>query len=434
MTREIIDALEWLGLDYDEEPWYQSRHSKEHEAVVQQLLDRGAAYRCFCSPEELDAKRMEAQRSGIAYRYDRTCRDLSVEQVDAFLSSGKPHAVRFRVPAQPDNHGATTVFDDAVYGTITFKHSEIDDFIILRQDATVTYQLAVVADDIAMSITDVIRGDDHLSNTPKQILLFNALGEPHPRYAHLPQILGPDGRRLSKRHGATAVRDFRDEGILPAALANYLALLGWSPKDETELMTPDELISRFSLKAVSKKSAIFDNQKLVWMNGQHISGLPVEALLEKVFPLAVKHGWLSEQPAQSEKDYLRRVVGVLRPRVKTLVEFIEFGAYFFQDPTIYEQKATKKYWPSRQVNTHVEAAFTVLQRAEHFDSATVEREVRSVAKARKIPAGAVIHPLRLALTGASISPGLFEIMELLGRERVLRRIRAALQALPDGQA
>src|SRR5918992_5910193 len=275
-TRIILDGLTWLGITWDEGPYFQGEYAGRHQADAERLLAEGKAYRCFCTKEELDAQRAQAESAGVGFRYNRRCLSLSPAEVKERLQSGVPSTLRFIIEDEE------IAWEDAVHGRISFQGRDLDDFVILRSDNSAIYNLAVVSDDIAMRITHVIRGDDHISNTPKQIALYRALGQEPPVFAHVPMILGPDGKKLSKRHGATAVGDYQDQGILPAAMRNFLALLGWSPGQDREILPEDELIRLFSLDGIQKKPAVFDTTKLEWMNGQYLSALPVEELVEPV--------------------------------------------------------------------------------------------------------------------------------------------------------
>src|SRR5438270_7693768 len=275
-TRAIFEGLEWLGLQWDEDVVYQGANLERHRNDAQRLLERGAAYRCFCTPEEIDQRRREAEAAGDAFKYDRRCDRLPADEVSRRVGAGMPFVLRFRVP------DGETSWDDLVHREITFPNKDIEDFVVLRSDGTPIYNMAVVSDDIAMRITVVMRGDDHISNTPKQIMIYEALGSTLPRFAHLPMIHGLDGKKLSKRHGATAVGDYRHEGILPQAMLNFLALLGWSPGNDIEIMTVPQMIELFSVEGLSRKAAIFDPKKLEWMNGQHLSLLASGELLPLV--------------------------------------------------------------------------------------------------------------------------------------------------------
>ncbi|MCH8288504.1 MAG: glutamate--tRNA ligase [Candidatus Marinimicrobia bacterium] len=419
LTDEILRSLQWLGLKWDEETVYQSTRIEEYSANALKLLETGHAYRCFCKPEELDIKRKKAQKEKRQYKYDKTCRHLDEGEINNRIDSGIEFSLRFSTPEE-----GTTGLNDLVYGEIEFKNSEIDDFIIVRRDGTPTYQLAVVTDDSEMGITHVIRGDDHLSNTPKQINIFNALGLDIPVYAHLPMIMGADGKRLSKRHGAASVIDFQKEGIFPEALLNHLALLGWSPKDDTELMSIDELIRRFQIEQVSRKNAIFDYKKLLWMNGQHLSSKPTDELI-----LILRKKW--ETSDGRDKSYYAKVAEIVKTRANSTSELLEFSAYFFEDPKKYDEKAMRKYWSGEDVNERIRLLKESLDDLTEFSEENLEGIVRSEADSLDIKAALLIHPVRLALTGYGVSPGLFVIMELLGKSVVIRRLDNALKNLPQ---
>ena len=417
---EINQSLQWLGLNWDEEPLRQSERMEIYLNTATELISTNNAYHCFCEPAELDEKRKTAQQNKKQYKYDKKCRSLEKADVENRLKNGDKSAVRFAVP----NEGETVVHD-LVYGDVQFNNNEIDDFIIVRRNGTPTYQLAVVADDKDMKISHVIRGDDHLSNTPKQLLIFRALAVKPPLYAHLPLIMGQDGKRLSKRHGAVSVAEFQNEGIFPEALLNHLALLGWSPKDDTEFMAIDELIRRFKIKDVSKRSAIFDYKKLIWLNGQHLSSKSVEELL----PI-VSTDWGITPDKEIDDVYLKKVLELVKARAKTREELINFGKYFFEDPDSYDEKGRNKHWNDNSVNSNVRQLVKNLEELNSFREEKIEEVLRSTAETLGIKAAELIHPVRLALTGFSVSPSLFEIMELLGKELSVRRIKSALNKLP----
>jgi len=417
---EINQSLQWLGFNWDEEPLYQSERMEVYLNTANQLISTNNSYHCFCEPAELDEKRKAAQQNKKQYKYDQKCRVLENAEVKNRLKNDDKFAVRFAVP----NEGETVVHD-LVYGDVQFQNNEIDDFIIVRRNGTPTYQLAVVADDKDMKISHVIRGDDHLSNTPKQLLISRALAVKPPLYAHLPLIMGQDGKRLSKRHGATSVAEFKNEGILPEALLNHLALLGWSPKDDTEFMAIDELIRRFKIEDVSKRSAIFDYKKLRWLNGQHLSSKSAEDLL----PI-VSTDWGITAETQFDDVYLKKVMNLVKARAKTSEELISFGKYFFEDPDSYDEKGRNKHWNDSSVNSNVRRLVINFEELSSFTEEKIERVLRSTAETLGIKAAELIHPVRLALTGFSVSPSLFEIMELLGKEISVRRIKSALNQLP----
>lgn len=429
MTRQIFEGLVWLGLQWDGEVIYQGARARLHREHAQKLVRQGNAYACFCSKEELDARRREAESRKQAYRYDGTCRWLSPGEVKQKMDAGLPYAIRFKTPE------GETVWQDAVHGEIRVNNKEIDDFIILRSDGSPIYQLAVVVDDHLMGITHVIRGDDHISNTPKQILLYQAFGWPVPSFAHVPLILGPDKKRLSKRHGATSIEEYRNMGILPEALFNYLVLLGWSPGDDREILTREEIIEAFSLEGISGKSAIFDEKKLLWMNGQYISHTPDEKLWSYVSELLVQQNVMSLSEALARKEYLLRVIRLMKPRVRLLTDFVASASYFYADPKTFDQKGVRKYLKEPRVWGLLQRYTETIAQLEPFSEAALEDELRSLAEKEGLAAAQLIHPLRLALTGKTVSPGLFELMVLLGKETVVRRLNFFLarreQIQPD---
>jgi glutamyl-tRNA synthetase len=417
----VLQSLEWLGLKWDEELYIQSRALEKHHRAAYELLKRGAAYRCFCTPDVLEQKRKEAEEKRRIYRYDGTCRNLPPEEVESLCRQGKPFAIRCRVP------DGETVFNDLIHGRTVFKNAEIDDFIILRSDQTPIYQLAVVVDDHEMGITYVIRGDDHLSNTPKQIILYRALGWELPQFGHMPMIFGPDKTRLSKRHGAVSVESYRERGYLPEALKNYLLLLGWSPPGGKGEISLEEAVSEFRIEDSLKKSAVFDEQKLQWMNGQYISALSEEELAARLEPFIAVDKELAAAIAECGSGYLYSVLSLIKLRMKLLTDFILYGGYFYRDPIVYDPEAVKKHWLEK--DTVIERLARLRLRIIDENELTIEsseRAVRGEAEKMGIPAAQLIHPTRLALTGYSISPGLFEVMALLGRETIIRRLDSAV--------
>lgn len=442
-TRAILTGLEWLGVDWDEGPFFQSQGLERHKAHALQLLASGAAYRDFSTPEEAAQDRQEELAAGGRSRKARQRADaLSPGEVAARLEAGEPFAVRFRVP------DGETVWEDGVHGEMRFRNDEIDDLVILRSDGTPTYNLAVVSDDVEMGITLVLRGDDHLSNTPKQILLYEALGRPVPAFAHVPLILGPDGKRLSKRHGATAVGDYEKEGILPEAMFNFLAFLGWSPGDEREVFTRQELVEAFSLERVLKKSAVFDMEKLRWLNGQHLMRAPTEDLLAKVEArlreegvlvsgekgaMGGAHGTGASGTTEPQPLDLSALLELLKPRSRTMEELVAQARPYFLDELAYDPDAVQKHWLKDRAETldRLERLLERLSAAEWTGEA-LEEAVRGLAEAMGVGAGKVIHPLRVGLTGTAASPGIFDLLILLGRSRSLRRLERAVALLRSG--
>jgi glutamyl-tRNA synthetase len=423
-TRAIFEGLGWLGLGWDEDVVFQGANLPRHQADTQRLIGADAAYRCFCTPAELDEMRKAAEARGDAFKYDRRCARLAPDEVARRVAAGTPFAVRFRMP------DGETSWTDLVHGPIKFANKDIGegDFIILRSDGTPIYNLAVVSDDIAMDITLVMRGDDHISNTPKQILLYRALGATVPEFAHLPMIHGLDGKKLSKRHGATAVGDYRHTGILPEAMLNFLALLGWSPGGDVEVMTVPQMVQAFSVEGLSKNAAVFDTKKLEWMNGQHLSMIPAEELM----PTFVKAVLASSPPSvvavsAADENWLRILVDLLKVRARTVDDMVRQAAPYLQDGIAYDEDAVAKTWKDPKAAHEVLAATrAALADAKPWDAASLEGELRAFAESRGIAAGKLFQPLRLALTGVTASPGIFDVLVLLGRERSLARLDAAL--------
>ncbi len=420
MTRQIFEGLRWLGVSWDGEVVFQGANATEHVKAAGSLVEKDLAYRCFCTKEELEEKRKIAEANKLEYGYDGTCRNLSQEQIADNLKAHLPFSIRFRMP------GGETGWDDAVYGPITIKNSELDDFIILRSDGSPIYHLAVVVDDHNMGITNVIRGGDHVSNTPKQILLYRAFGWDVPLFAHVPLILGPDKKRLSKRHGATSVDEYRRSGFLPEAVFNYLTLLGWSPGDDREVMSKEELIAAFSLEGITKANAVFDEKKLQWMNGEYISVKSASELYTLVRPLWQEAGFLTSGMADGNPDRLLDIIELLKSRMKTLGDFVRYGFYYFKDPDTYESKGIRKYFKDDNSWQLLDELGNRFEKLNGFDAPQIEKTLRDLAEEREVSAGAIIHPLRLALTGMTVSPGLFEVAEILGRKTTVRRLRSLL--------
>jgi len=419
MTQAILAAMEWLELDLDEGPFHQADGLERHRADVERILASGAAYRCFCAPAE-GGKSAHAV-GGCPGR----CRDLESDEAARRAEAGEPYAVRFRVPA------GETAWEDAVHGHTAFPNDSLEDFILLRRDGTPVYNMAVVSDDIDMRVTHVIRGDDHLSNTPKQILLYRALGAELPTFAHVPMILGPDGKRLSKRHGATSVEAYRDEGILPEAMVNFLALLGWSPGNDREVMTRDELVEAFSLDRILRKSGVFDPDKLLWLNGQHMTRSVPERLAELVEPRLEAAG-IPSAALEGDRERFLEVLEVVRDRARTLGELARQAAPFFADTLEYDEDAVKRFWKDPAAAAErLEAVRELFDGMEEgaFEPEPLEAAVRGLAEARGEGAGKVIHPLRVALMGVGVGPGIFVTLALMGRERALARVDAALDYL-----
>jgi glutamyl-tRNA synthetase len=374
----------------------------------------------------LEERRREAESRKEAFKYDRRCDRLPVEEIERRVAGGEPYVIRFRIPE------GTTEWDDLVHQRIAFPNKDIDDFVVLRSDATPIYNLAVVSDDIAMGITIVMRGDDHISNTPKQILLYRALGANLPTFAHLPMIHGMDGKKLSKRHGATAVGDYQHHGLLPGAMLNFLALLGWSPGGDREVMTLEEMIGLFGVDGLQKKAAIFDPKKLEWMNGQHLSMIPLEELEPRVTPLIVAAGLASNDELAGRQEWYFRLIDLLRVRSRTMDDIVRQAGPYFLDKIEYDPTAVAKNWkePS-EAAALLRAARGALSAAPAWEAQALEASLRSLAESHGVPAGKVFQPLRVALTGLAVSPGIFEMLLQMGRELSLKRIDAAIATLGD---
>lgn len=420
MSEAILEGMRWLGLEWDEGPFHQADGLERHRAAALRLLEEGKAYRCFVTPEELEARRAAAAKGGHAIGHERAWSELPPGEAERRAAAGEPHTLRFRVPE------GVTEWSDAVHGSTRVPNDSIEDFVILRSDGTAVYNLAVVSDDAETRITHVIRGDDHLANTPKQILLYRALGAPLPVFAHLPMILGADGKRLSKRHGATAVGEYQRQGILPQALLNFLALLGWNAGDDLEVMSVAEMVELFSLDRVNRKSAVFDPEKLEWMNAQHLMRLPAEEVLEQIAPLLVDEGLATPIDLADRRDWYLRLVRLLQPRARTLPEFVPWARPFLAAEVEYEPAARAKHWKDAgEAAARLEAAGDALAVLDLWEPEAIEQALRDRAAELGVGFGKLVHPLRLALTGSGSSPGINDVVGLLGRERVAARIRAA---------
>jgi glutamyl-tRNA synthetase len=427
MVAGIVEGLRWLGLDWDEGPdvggphgpYFQSQRLHKHRAVVDRLIAGGHAYRCYCSSETLQSKRQAAEAAGGGWMYDRTCRQLSPEDIARLDAAGTPRAIRLLVP------DGVTAFTDLVHGDIRFDNRNIEDFVILRSDGQPTYHLSVVADDIDMAITHVVRGDDHISNTPKHVLLFQALGHAVPAFAHVPLILGTDKKRLSKRHGATSVTEYKRMGYMPEAMVNFLALLGWSPGDDRELLSRDELVAAFALEGISGGNAVFNPEKLDWMNQQYIMRLATEELGRRLEPYLREAGLWREEFATYRRAWYLGLVELFKPRVTRLTNFAAEAGPFLTVEVVTEEAAARKYLKPELATPlqELRAAFDAL---DPFTTTATERALRSVAERHTLKPAALIHATRVAVTGRAASPGLFEVLEILGRPVVVQRITAAL--------
>lgn len=405
--KSILEGMKWLGMDWDEGPFYQTQRMDLYKEHVKKLLNEGRAYRCTCTPEELDAKRQHAMATGGKPKYDGKCRDGSA-------SPDKSAVIRFRAPLE-----GTTEFHDICRGTIEFNNAELDDLIIARSDGSPTYNFTVVVDDVLMKITHVIRGDDHINNTPRQVQLYEALGYPVPEFAHLPMIFGPDKKKLSKRHGATSVIEYEKMGYLPEAVTNYLARLGWAHGDQ-EIFSQGELIEKFDLDAVGSAASIFDVEKLKWVNGQHMLRRTDEELVELVKPFLAELGLRVE-----DKAYAAKVMAVEKIRATTLKELAEKSAFFFQDQIAIDLKAASKWLKPDNVKTLKEVR-SKLDALGAFDETSLTKAFEDIASSTGLKMGDIAQPVRVALTGSTASPGIFDVLAILGKERSIKRIDTAI--------
>ncbi len=425
-TRAIFEGLEWLGLNWDEPVVYQGANLERHRADVKLLLDADLAYRDFTPQSVLDERRADAQARGEIYKYKREWAELPLHEEQERLEREDPYVVRFRVP---DETGVTE-WDDLVHERIAFPNKDVDDFVILRSDRTPIYNFAVVSDDVAMGVTLVMRGDDHISNTPKQIMLYRALGKELPRFAHLPMIHGLDGKKLSKRHGATAVGDYQHEGLLPQAMLNFLALLGWSPGADREVMTLAEMTELFAPEGLQRKAAIFDPKKLEWMNGQHMSMMPLADLEPVVTRAIVAAGLATNEELRERHDWYLQLVDLLRVRARVIDDIVRQAAPYFLESIEYDPEAVAKQWKDRSGSLAIlTSARDTLVAAPAWDAATLEAELRGLAERHEIGGGKLFQPLRVALTGLTVSPGIFDVLVMQGRDRAIGHIERSIEYL-----
>lgn len=423
---EFLDALEWFGIDFDEGPgkdggygpYFQSQRGEIYKEVAQRLLLQGKAYHCYCTPEELEARRQEALQAGRPPRYDGRCRQLTPHLREAYEAAGRVPVIRLMVPET-----GQTVVHDLIRGEVVFEHQVLDDFVIVKSDGTPTYNFACAVDDAYMAISHVIRGEEHLSNTPKQLLVLRAAGLPEPAYAHVPMVLAPDRSRLSKRHGATSVAEFRAAGFLPEALLNYLILLGWMPEDGNEILTLAEAAEQFSLERVQKNAAIYDIKKLTWMNGVYLRKLDVADLWRRTKPFLREQG---VSPEEIEEAYGQKVVALLRERASTLVELAEASLYFFTDVRAYDPAGVARHF-TESAAQRLRSCAERLGRLEEWTETALDAAYTQLAEELNVSRASLIHPTRLAVTGRTVGPGLFEVLALLGRDTVVERLSRAAE-------
>jgi len=425
----IFEGLRWLGLTWDEGPdvggsygpYFQSERLPQYEEAAMRLLAEGKAYRCFCDPEDLKSRREAALAKGEPPKYDRKCLAIPAAEAAA-RGEREPHALRFQMPV------GETSWDDAVRGVVTFQNATLDDLVIFRTDRHPTYNFAAVVDDAAMEISHVLRGDDHISNTPRQIQIYRGLGLEMPVFGHVPMILGPDGTRLSKRHGATSVTEYRDSGYLPAAMVNFLALLGWAFDGEREIFTLEELTQVFSLDRVSKNPAIFNHEKLEWMNGEYFRALPLSTRVDLVVEHVRAIGALPES-ALSNRAMLERAVTAVGDRMKRPEHFLDYAAWLFVESVEAEAGPWADLLAKPLAPARLRMLADAISKVEPFEHDSIEQVARGLATAEGVKAGEVIMPARIALTGKKVSPGIFDVILLLGREKTVKRLQEAADRL-----
>jgi len=416
MTDAILDGMTWLGMDWDEGPYFQSERTDIYNTYIDQLLETGHAYYCECTPDEVDAMREQARAQGKKPKYNGRCRERH-------LGPGPGRVVRFKTPLS-----GKTIYHDLIKGSVAVDNEELDDFIIRRADGSPIYHMSVVVDDALMKVTHIIRGDDHESNTPKQVLLYEALGFTVPKFGHVPMILGPDKKKLSKRHGATSVMQYRDRGYLPEAMINYLARLGWSHGDQ-EIFSRDELIKYFSMDHLGKSASVFDMDKLNWLNSHYIKEADIDRLADILI-------WHFERMghAHLDREYLKRFIPLYQPRAKTMQEMADQSLFFIQDAKDieYDPQAVQKFLQSEH-RDHLANLRGLFSDLPVFDQKSMEDVAAAYIEAKKIKFKAIAQPIRVSLTGRTVSPGLFETMDALGREQTLTRMDRAIN-LPSEEA
>ena len=413
---QITDALSWLNLKWDEDIVLQSNNKARHEEMVQKMLDNGTAYRCFLQKDELDQLRQNSEQKKEIFRVPQTYRDLSKNEEQKMLSDGKSFTVRLKIPE------GETEFTDLVYGTIKVQNKDLDDFIIARSDGSPTYNFVVAVDDSDMNISHVVRGDDHLANTPKQILVYRALGLNEPIFAHLPMILGPDKKRLSKRHAATNVQEYKEKGFTAQAILNYLSLLGWNPDSDKEIFTDNELIESFQFDQVQKKSAVFDEKKLLWISQQHLTEMSVRDAMNEIYKLNPDWG------DGLDWNYLKEIVKLIKDRSKTITEISEMSELFFQESLEYDQELISKTFKEESISITKDFK-NALESCQEWNRNEIEIIFDNLMAQHDVQIGKVMKPIRVALTGIPFGPGIFDLILLLGKDMCLKRLRKLLSLL-----
>jgi glutamyl-tRNA synthetase len=427
---QVLAGLRWLGLDYDEGPdiggphgpYSQMERLPIYRSAIRQLLEAERAYPCFCTRERLDALRAEQTARKEPTGYDRRCRGLPPAERQRLIDAGTPHVYRFVTPLEGE-----TTFQDAVKGDITWQHTVLDDFVLVKSSGVPASPLVIPVDDHDMAISHVLRGDEWVSTTPKHILVHQALGHEPPIYGHLPVMTGRDGKKLSKRHNETAIQHYEDQGYLPEAMINFLALLGWSPGNDQELFSREELIAAFDLGGISRSPAVFDEDKLLWMNGLYIRSLSPVELAERALPFLQKAELVAYELDEPESRYVRDAVALEQERVKLLSEVPEATEFFFREPPVYDEKAVRKWLARADTPPLLQAVAGALREVEPWTEEELEVAVRCIAEGAGVNPGEVIHRVRSAATGRTVGPGLFETLRVLGRDRTIQRLEAAAE-------
>jgi glutamyl-tRNA synthetase len=417
MSEAILISLAWLGMDWDEGPLYQSRRLDLYREKAEELVEKGLAYHCFCSPEEIEMRKKEGLSVGKFWEYDRRCLGLPAAEKSRFISQGRTGAIRFLVP-ETEVH-----YKDLLHGPISVKSETIEDFVLLRSDGLPTYHLSVVVDDIDLGITHVIRGDDHISNTPKQILLYRAFGVEAPQFAHQSLILGPDRKKLSKRHGVTSVLQFREEGYLPLALFNFLAQMSWTPKEGERIYSMEEMIAEFTLDKRSRGNPVFDRDKLDWLNGQVINRMSAEELAAYVRDELQRFGLWREDLNVERRVWFHKLLDLLKDRRRTKKEFVYSLRPFLTDKFPFEVEGIEKFLMDENLPELLPKLEEDFQKISDFSAANIEQALRARAEKEGVKAAYFIHALRMLILGMKVSPGIFEVLELVGRDKTLQRMR-----------
>ncbi len=423
----ILDGISWLGLDWDEGPivggnygpYAQSQRQHIYKEYINKLLENGSAYKCFCSEEEINRKREEAQKNKKPYKYDRKCLNSDVSK---FINTEQNFAIRFKVP------DGETSFNDLIRGKVKFSNSTIGDFIIARSDGKPTYNLCVAVDDYLMKISHVIRGEDHISNTPKQIMIYNALKVNIPEFAHIPLTLSANGAKLSKRSGEASFQKYIDEGFLPEAMLNFIVFLGWNigKGDTREILSKDELIKEFSLSGISSASATFNLSKLEWLNGKYIRASSSNTIVEKAIPFLIRSKLISEETLLAEKDKIANIILLFKDRLKKFSEICELSNYFFLDDIEYDEKAVKKFLKTTNIKNILEDLLNLLSSISEFTLEELKSKIEKYIIDSNLKLGEVLQPLRVCITGKDASPPLYDVLYLLGKEKVLKRLKFVL--------